>query len=137
MYHIFNTQQEPHYTLANKSMPISVFVNSVIYSFQSVSNFSPKNYKSFLNLNSNLSYKYGAQNLAVLVGLCKKTPTPPHPPPPPVTNGGEGRYGVFKILNNGGWGRVEKKFNINNSMYEWMKSVHLMHSIDVLENCFL
>ena len=33
MYHIFDTQQESHYTLANKSVPISVFVNSVIYSF--------------------------------------------------------------------------------------------------------
>ena len=98
MYHIFNTQQEPHYTLANKSMPISVFVNSVIYSFQSVSNFSPKNYKSFLNLNSNLSYKYGAQNLAVLVGLCKKTPTPPHPPPTPSYKWGGGE--VWSLQNS-------------------------------------
>ena len=98
MYHIFNTQQEPHYTLANKSMPISVFVNSVIYSFQSVSNFSPKNYKSFLNLNSNLSYKYGAQNLAVLVGLCKKTSTPPHPPPPPRSTRGGGE--VWSLQNS-------------------------------------
>ena len=101
MYHIFNTQQEPHYTLANKSMPISVFVNSVIYSFQSVSNFSQKNYKSFLNSNSNLSYKYGAQNLAVLVGLCKKTPTPPHPQ---LQMGGRGgmESSKFWIMGVGG-----------------------------------